>query len=278
MTYLKPRIANADVRVMSSNILFDKTLADRLDLIADYYRASDADLIGMQEVNRVGTALFDTLSDLYTAVALRHAEDKHCYPPLLYRHDRFDLIECGSELYRSRGTDTKSMAWAVLAAKSSGKKLAIINSHGSLILKSYNLEATNAVEGEMWRVDNVRQMLEKKDGLRAKYGAALPVFVTGDFNAYENSESIVNMKKALPDSADIATVSATKGINSFHRVPGRPCDEGTPIDFIFVTDDAVRVLVHAIPSDETALAISDHCPVCVDAKLNPSIGEKIETP
>ena len=54
-----------DVRVMSSNILFDKTLQDRLPLIADYYRASDADLIGMQEVNRVGTALFETLADLY---------------------------------------------------------------------------------------------------------------------------------------------------------------------------------------------------------------------
>ena len=76
------------------------------------------------------------------------------------------------------------------------------------------------------------------------------------------------MKKVLPDSAEVATVSATTGVNSFHRVPGQPCPEGTPIDYIFVTDDAVTVLVHAIPTDEKALAISDHCPVCVDAKLN----------
>ena len=268
MPFLTSRIADADVRIMSSNILFDKTLADRLSLIADYYRASDVDVIGMQEVNRVGTALFDTLSDLYTPVALRHTEDKHCYTPILYRHDRFELIEGGSELYRMRGTDTKSMAWAVLADKSNGKKLAVINSHGSLILKSYNLEATDAVEGEMWRVDNVRQMLEKKGELREKYGAMLPVFVTGDFNTYEHRESIQNMKKVLPDSAEVATVSATRGINSFHRVPGQPCPAGTPIDFIFVTDDAVRVLVHHIAADETALAISDHCPVYVDAKLN----------
>ena len=268
MSELTPRIAGADVRVMSSNILFDKTLSDRLNLIADYYRASDADLIGMQEVNRVGTALFDTLRDLYTPVALRHAEDKHCFTPILYRHDRFDLIEGGSELYRSRGTDTKSMAWAVVADKQSGKKLAVINSHGSLILKSYNLEATDAVEGEMWRVDNVCQMLEKKDELRAKYGETLPVFITGDFNTHPHRESIQNMKKVLPDSAEVATVSATTDVNSFHRVPGQPCPEGTPIDYIFVTDDAVTVLVHCIPTDEAALAISDHCPVCVDAKLN----------
>ena len=268
MSYLNPRISDADVRIMSSNILFDKTLESRLPLIAEYYRASDADLIGMQEVNRVGTALFDALNDLYTPVAQRHTEDKHCYTPILYRHDRFDLIESGSELYRSRGTDTKSMAWAVVADKKDGKKLALINSHGSLILKSYNLDATDSVEGEMWRVDNVRQMLEKKDELRAKYGEMLPVFVTGDFNSYAHRESIINMKKVLPDSAEIATISATAGINSFHRVPGQPCPEGTPIDFIFVTDDAIEVLVHAIPTDEVALAISDHCPVCVDAKLN----------
>ena len=267
MSNLTSRTPDTDVRIMSSNILFDKTLPDRLSLIADYYRSSDADLIGMQEVNRVGTALFDTLSDIYTPVALRHSEDKHCYTPILYRHDRFDLIEEGSELYRSRGTDTKSMAWAVVADKKSGKKLAVINSHGSLILKSYNLEATDAVEGEMWRVDNVCQMLEKKDELREKYGAALPVFVTGDFNTHPHRESILNMKQVLPDSADIATISSTAGINSFHRVPGRPCEEGTPIDFIFVTDDAVRVLVHSIPADEASLAISDHCPVFVDAEF-----------
>ena len=267
MSFLTSRNADADVRIMSSNILFDKTLESRLSLIADYYRASDADVIGMQEVNPVGTALFETLSDLYAPVALRHAEDKHCYTPILYRRDRFDLVESGSELYNMRGTDTKSMAWVVLADKKDGKKLAVINSHGSLILKSYNLEATDPVEGEMWRVDNVRQMLQKKDELREKYGEALPVFVTGDFNTYEHRESIINMKKVLPDSASVATVSATKGINSFHKHPDQPCPEGTPIDFIFVTDDAIEVLVHAIPSDETALAISDHCPVYVDAKL-----------
>ena len=268
MSYPNPRMTDADVRIMSSNILFDKTLPDRLPLIADYYRASDADLIGMQEVNKVGTGLFETLADIYTPAALRHAEDKHCFTPILYRHDRFDLIESGSELYRMRGTDTKSMAWVVLTDKNTGKKLALINSHGSLILKTYNLDATDGVEGEMWRVDNVCQMLKKKDELREKYGAALPVFITGDFNSRANRESVQNMKKAMPDSAEISVGGATTGIDSFHYVPGRPCKEGQPIDFVFVTDDVVKVLTHCIPTDETALAISDHCPVYVDAKLN----------
>lgn len=267
MSSLTARTPDCEVRIMSSNILFDKTLSERLPLIEAYYRASDADLIGMQEVNRLGTQLFESLGDIYAPTALRHAEDKHCFTPILYRRDRFELIESGSELHRSRGTDTKSMAWAVLRDRRSGKLLALINSHGSLILKSYNLNATNAVEGEAWRVDNVCRMLEKKDELRAKHGAALPVFVTGDFNAHPSADSILKMKQALPDSADIASLSATVGIDSFHRAPCNPCAAGTPIDFIFVTDDSVSVLTHCIPEDEASIAISDHCPVYVDAKF-----------
>ena len=109
MSYLTSRSADADVRIMSSNILFDKTLSDRLPLIDDYYRASDADVIGMQEVNRVGTALFETLSDIYAPVALRHPEDKHCFTPIIYRHDRFELLEGGSQLYRSRGNNMRDL-------------------------------------------------------------------------------------------------------------------------------------------------------------------------
>lgn len=266
MSEMKLRAPGTDVRVMSSNILFDKTLADRLPLIADYYRDCAADVIGMQEVNRVGTGLFALLGE-YTTPHLTHADGKHCYTPVLYRADKYDLIEGGSALYDMRGTDTKSMAWVVLADRATGKRFAVINSHGSLILASYKLEATDSVEGEQWRVDNVRQMLEKKDELRARYGD-LPIFVTGDFNTYPGKPSIVAMAAVLPDSASVATVSHTGGFNSFHKVPGQACPPGEPIDFIFVSDDALEVLTHNVPCDEAALAISDHCPVYVDAKWN----------
>ncbi len=266
MSDLTLRAPGTEVRVMSSNILFDKSLPERLPLIEAYYRACAADVIGMQEVNRVGTALFDALADLYAAPNRTHADGKHCFTPILYRADKYDLLESGSELYAMRGTDTKSMAWVVLADKSTGKKLAVINSHGSLILAAYKLEATDAVEGEQWRVDNVRQMLEKKDELRAKYGA-LPVFITGDFNTHPGRPSILAMTAQLPDSAAVATVSHTDGFNSYHKAPGNPCPDGSPIDFIFVTDDVIEVLTHNVPNDEAALAISDHCPVYIDVKL-----------
>jgi endonuclease/exonuclease/phosphatase family metal-dependent hydrolase len=266
MSYLKPRADGADLRIMSSNILFDKSLENRLSLIADYYLSSDADIIGMQEVNHIGGGIFELISDVYTKVSERHADEKRCFTPIVYRHDRFDLVESGSALYDKRGTDTKSMAWVVLSDKKSGKKVALINSHGSLILASYNLDATDEVEGERWRVDNVRQILEKKDELRAKYGDLLPVFSTGDFNSYPHWESVVTMKKSMPESADVATVSADRNVTTFHPV-GRLGREGEIMDFIFVTDDSIEVLVHTVDTAKNALDIADHSPIIADVVL-----------
>ena len=269
MSKLTLRANGTELRVMSSNILFEKCLVDRVPLIADYYRDCAADVIGMQEVNRVGTALFDILADGYTAVAKTHADGKHCFTPILYRHDRFALVEGGSELHRMRATDTKSFSYAVLEDKETGKKFAVLNTHSAIILACHKLEASNAVEGEQWRGDNVLQMLEKRDELYQKYGQDLPVLITGDFNAVPTGDSITTMKQHMHDSADVATLSNEKNVCSYHGRPGTPCRlEGCgPIDFIFV-NDTVKVLTHNVPHDEAAIAISDHCPVYIDATLN----------
>lgn len=254
------------LRIMSSNMLFDKTLSERLPLIADYYLESGADIIGLQEVNKVGSELFATIDGAYTPLATEIESGKRCCTPILYRTDRFNVIECGSELHRMRATDTKSMSWAVLEDKTTGKRVALINTHSAIILPSHKLEATNSVEGEMWRVDNVIAMIEKRDEFFERYGKELPVFICGDFNAGLGRDSIETMRSYMSDSADVATVSATNNICSFHSAPGRSCPERSPIDFIFVTD-SVEVLTHTIPTDERTLAISDHCPIIVDAVI-----------
>ena len=269
MSTLTIRAEGAELRVMSSNILFEKCLVDRVPLIADYYRDCAADVIGMQEVNHVGTALFDILAEHYTTVAKAHVDGKHCFTPILYRHDRLELLEGGSELHRMRATDTKSFSYAVLADKKTGKKFAVLNTHSAIILPCHKFEATNAVEGEEWRTDNVLRMLEKRDELYLKYGKELPVFMTGDFNAMPTGDSITTMKQHMHDSADVATLGNEKNVCSYHGRPGTPCrlEGGGPIDFIFV-NDTVKVLTHNVPHDEAAIAISDHCPVYIDATLN----------
>lgn len=267
MTGLMPRTEGAELRVMSSNILFDKSLPERLPLIADYYRSSDADVIGMQEVNNVGTELYGMLSDIYTPATTAHPDGKHCFSPIIYRHDRFDVVEAGSELHRKRATDTKSLAWVVLQHKETGKQFAVINTHSAIILPFHKLVERNEYEGEQWRTDNVYQMLAKRDELRVRYGAKLPIFMTGDFNALPTGASIATVKMFLRDSAEIATLSAVRTVNSYHGVPGRPCGEGGAIDFVFVSDDAIEVLTHNVPHDERAIAISDHCPVYADVRL-----------
>lgn len=259
--------AEADVRIMSSNILFDATLGDRVPLIAAFYMKHYPDIIGMQEVNSTGQKVLSLVSDFYASTSTAFSDGKICCTPILYRKDKYNLVESGCQLYDSRATDTKSMSWVVLENKETGKKIALCNTHSSLILASYNMTETNGVEGEQWRTDNVRQLLEKTAEIRAKYGD-IPVFITGDFNANQNSTSIKTMTQTLANSATIAVVSKTTGIASFHNNPGEyPKVGGLPIDFVFVTDDVAEVRVHCIPNDAEAVAISDHCPVYVDVKL-----------
>ena len=254
------------IRILSSNIMFGDTLAGRIPLIGEYYRDSDADIIGVQEMGKPGLALYSSLADIYTPVATHHGEEKRCYTPIFYRTERFDLLESGCEVHRMRANDTKSFAWVVLKDKKTEKKLAYINTHSAIICAWYQ-GATDSVEGEEWRVDNIRQMLEKKGEFIQKYGQELAVFIGGDFNAKPHHSSVQLMKQFMTDSADIATEKATRGIKSYHGIPGRPCEAGEPIDFVFVDPDRVEVLTHTIMSDERSLSISDHCPVCVEAVL-----------
>lgn len=257
----------ADVRIMSSNILFDDSLPDRISLIADYYIEHLPDLIGMQEVNNTGYQAIALVEEFYGVANRTHdGSSKHGYTPILYRKDKYNLVASGSYLYDSRATDTKSMSWVVVEDKQTGQKLGLCNTHSSLILASYKLKETNAVEGEQWRTDNVRQLLERVAAIRAEYGN-IPVFVTGDFNSNASSTSIRTMKKTLPDAADLAVVSKSKGFNSYHNHPDQPTASGLPIDFIFVTDDVAEVRTHYIDNTEKGVAISDHCPVYIDVKL-----------
>ena len=269
-----PLAQGANIRVMTSNILASDTLNKRIPLLVSVYSDYMPDIIGLQEVNANGhSGLSGSITDLYTIACSKIAGgSSSCYTPILFLKDKYELVESGSFLFDSRWpkTNTKTMAWVVLKNKESGRLVAAINAHWSLILSSYDTQSvfgktlSNATDGALWREDNSKQILEKLDELRGKYGASLPVFAMGDMNASPTAKSVTMLNEKMKNASEICTGQKTTGMSSFHSNPGQWPASGSAIDNIFVTADCVKCYRHEIVITETSVASSDHCQVVVD--------------
>lgn len=262
----------ATFRIMSNNILIDG-IENRAELIVAKYLEYLPDIIGIQECNATGqTTVVKALSDFYgSAVTVQDDKSIAPYTPILYRKDKYTVVEGGSYFFDSRytKTNTKSLTWAVFEEIKTGKRFAVVNAHYALVSSSYDLPAgyTNAVEGAQWRNDNSRQMLERAQAVKDKYGN-IPVFLTGDLNSNSTQESIQMLEKVFTDAINAATVSSSTGVSSGHGSPGQAPSSKLPIDHVFVDTDLVTVYTHKILTDKSSLAISDHSPVVVDLSFN----------
>lgn len=153
----------------------------------------------MQEAPKtVHSQIIDKISDVYAEAQKWHEGGTIVnYTPILYRKDKYKVIEAGVVFLRSRYTETntKSMSWAVLETIETGERFIVTNLHGALIMATYNIPGSNSVEGAAWRVDNVAQMLEKLDELKAKYGD-LPTLSTGDYNFNADAQAYKDALRA----------------------------------------------------------------------------------
>ncbi len=269
----------ADIRVMTFNILgsgneYDTRRPYEIQAVLDYL----PDVIGFQEANKAthtGTLKSASLREFYSFNAEYHSNGTTAnYTPILYLTSRYNLVEGGVEWLNSRytGTNTKSLSWAVLEQNETGRRFIVVNMHGSLWSsnyptpegESYESMRTKAVQ---WRVDNVNQMLAKVDEMKAKYGE-LPATLIGDFNFNNTTAAYAAMIKGGMSSAqETATVSSTKGINSFHTV-GQAPPAGLNIDHVFHDKNGFSALTFVISTRPDDLKASDHCPVFADLKFN----------
>lgn len=262
----------AGLRFMTSNVLSDGTISSRAPIIIQKIMEYYPDVVGLQECSGDGHLnIVRKLSEFYgTGKTVITGTSSMTYTPILYRLDKFNLIDSGVDFFRKRytGTNTKTMAWVVLEEIGTGKKIAVINAHYSLILASYNLAPmTNAKEGAEWRKDNSAQIIEKAEELKNMYGSSLPVFIMGDLNSACTTESIKMLENIYDDAMNVATVGRTTGLASFHSAPGISASIGKPIDYIFVDSAVTTVYRHKILTDSVAIKMSDHCPVVIDVSL-----------
>ena len=270
----KTLIEGADLRIMSSNVLFldSNDGSTRSNLLKEIYMEYYPDVIGLQECDSSAHGYIINGLSSYYSVACRTVgtSSSKSYTPILYRADRCKLLDSGSKLFNQQadGSKSKILSWAVFNHLPSGRVFAIINVHAAIVTetiqKRYEEKGweipQNGVEGAAWREDNSREILERFDQLLDQYGADLPVFIMGDMNATASAESIqmLDRREELGNCIDLATVSKTTGIRSWHDL-GKTPPSGNPIDHIFVTKDTVHVYTHYLNTSTDALKSSDHC-------------------
>ena len=267
----------ADVRIMTFNVLGSgQEPKKRYPYIQETILTYMPDVVGFQECNadQHGNVI-NQLKDYYTLSQRSHADGTLIYTPIIYLTEKYTQIDSGVEWLDSRytGTNTKCIAWAVLKSNETGKMFAVVNMHGAVISTDYKgFETMPAAERSTlvneWRVDNVRQMLEVRDGIKAKHGDIAVTFI-GDFNFNSDSAAYSATKKAGLTEAEVsATGKKVTGYASYSGTAGKAPGAGKSIDHVFYNPDEITALRHHIARDELyEISASDHCAVWADLAI-----------
>ena len=261
----------AAVRAMTFNIRLatdadgDNAWRHRKELVAALIQYEAPDVLGLQEV------LLEQRDDLVLAlpdyailgVARDDGKQKGEFSPLVYRKNRFELVQSGT-FWLSLTPDEPSKdwdaalpriaTWAILHDGHSGQDIRALNTH----------------------FDHVgREARERSAALIAEWvatgpGAILPTNVMGDFNSDPESEPY---RRLVTDTAagmvDTRRTSRSAPYGPSGTFTGFDIkrNEPAPIDHIFVTGDWV-VDSHAVVTQHWGGQLpSDHYPVLASLRL-----------
>jgi endonuclease/exonuclease/phosphatase family metal-dependent hydrolase len=262
---------SASLRVVTYNIRYDNpgdgpnVWANRKGAMVEYLKSTKADLVGLQEVlPQQRDYLAGELTD-YTAYSVgRDDGEKGEATPILFRKDRFELLDKGSfwlsttpDKPGSKGWDAglpRVVSWVKLQDKASGRPLLFVNTH----FDNRGVEA---------RLESAKLLVAKIAELDGAGKETLPVVLTGDFNCTAKQPPYAAIagdeagEAKLLDAQFISQKPHAGGdstSNSFQEL--RP---GAKIDFIFVR--GLSVASHQIDDPRVeGRFVSDHQPVTAE--------------
>ena len=288
----------APMKFMSFNIwgdYFGNPVPEREQAVFDVIRRHAPDFVALQEVTAnwwksvvftkaasAGYAAVEGDVDmaLHRAFArppkgedrLRKGKNWVNHEPLLYRADRYALVDSGVEFYNLTLQIEKSVTWGVFEDRASGRRLIAFATHFWW--------QKNGRESDSHREYNVFKLVETLTRVKAKWGE-LPVIGGGDLNeSFDRSTTALGKLEycGLADAmkeADVTDPRPTEHGNpergkdgKYHGVAGV---KGGPhccwLDHVFYSPDTIRATRHAVIVDQDALDASDHSPVVVDFEL-----------
>ena len=265
---------NKVISCMSFNVLgFDNEgylpTEVRAQHLETYFNESGIDLIGLQEA---GSHSYDwqeyftqklERAGIYKAVTIgaekAYDEQASRYPAgrvsnsagliILYKAERFELLESGSQRYTSTELQERHYQWAKLKDKETDEIVFMTNTHWSI-----NWDENGKVSPESGDIHRTKQANELRTFWEEKVGDSL-LFATGDYNCNQDTTWIQNAGKGVYRTAD--------------AILGDEMD--LHIDHIFLNSERIDVMKYQFLNDKIQLEdglhrYSDHDPLVVKVK------------
>ncbi len=255
----------AAVRVMTFNVRYNEpkdgvnAWPNRKTKVAGVIRFHKTDLVGVQE------AQIGQLKDLeillpnfaWCGVGRTDGKEDGEFSAILYRKERFRLIECKTfwlsetpEKAGSMGWDAafpRIVTWAKFQDKRTRKTFFHFNTHFDH-------------RGEKARVESAKLIISRIENIAGR----VPFVLTGDLNVKEDTEAYRTLSQhpSLKDARYASTNGHFGGNSTFNSFKELIPD--MKIDYVFVKD-GMRVMEHGVLSDRwDGLWASDHLPVLAE--------------
>ena len=237
----------------------------------------EPDFIALQEMTADfwSSRLITDMTNRYETVGKAmgpNGNDAHV--PVLYRRNRFELLDKGAKWFCKELDGSKGVVWAALKDRKTGERIVVFASH---------FWWRNDGEGDDYiRLDNARQLYAEVQAAAARYDAA--VVGGGDLNAGGSSSALRELNRLGWRDAQ----ETTPGLDSrltWHGEPERNRRtgryEGVPaerskkractLDHIFYAPDCVRAREFRVDTRQKSLDVSDHSPIVFDFVLHPKM-------
>ncbi len=213
----------------------------------------NADVIGLQEFrpgSDSGVRLAAELSEFTFVAPVGEAVSREAVAvPILYRTDRFDLLDTGNERVTAGGQDgawiDRNVNWVELCDRTAGRRFFVFN---------YHAHPRQTIEIATLRSVAIGRMVDVIE--RVNPGLAEPFVITGDFNA-RNDETRPTYRDhirklgriGVVDAATISDVEASDvpRASSLNKMSAKVAGEevgkairryGLHIDYVWVPEDA----------------------------------------
>lgn len=267
----------ARFRVMTFNIRWEgfdgvarvrSGFTQRKPLILAVLTRYAADIIGLQEASTEQRTLLAPGLPAYGMYPLPQAAGDEC---ILYRLDRFDLLDSGHEILRGEpeqpGTNigVRDFVWVRLQDRASGKRLYVLNLHADNRSAERGRELDGVLLGEWIRNRRFADPVTLVGDINGKPDQPRMLYLTGQRAYRDGSGQMVSMPVPLLDTFTAANPDAVYTGTFNAGYSGRK--NRSQVDYILVPKGTKVIDSRIIYYHENGSYPSDHFPLLSEFEL-----------